>query len=398
MHYEAEKGGHHHLLAITNAKIYTVTDGVIEQGSILMQGGKITAVGKSVSIPAEAQVIDAKGAIITPGFIDEHTHVGGWEEGLGWEGADFNEWTDPVTPHVSILDGINPADIGFADARKGGVTTVQITPGSSNIIGGLMLALKTSGTIVDKMVLKYPTGMKSALGENPKSTYGSQGKAPATRMGSAALLREALLSGKQYVAKQERGDKDWKFDQKLDNLAKVIRKEIPLRIHAHRADDILTAIRIGKEFDINFTIEHCTEGHLIADEIVKNNVTACVGPTIWRRAKVETKNISPTTAAVITRAGGKVAIITDHNIVPQHYFRIAVGVCIREGMPEEEALKAITINAAEIIGVADRVGSLEVGKDADLAMWSGDPFEPLTHCLLTVIDGEIVYQRCEEGK
>ncbi|HBK84539.1 MAG TPA: amidohydrolase, partial [Firmicutes bacterium] len=271
------------MLAITNAKIYTVTDGVIEQGSILMQGGKITAVGKSVSIPAEAQVIDAKGAIITPGFIDEHTHVGGWEEGLGWEGADFNEWTDPVTPHVSILDGINPADIGFADARKGGVTTVQITPGSSNIIGGLMLALKTSGTIVDKMVLKYPTGMKSALGENPKSTYGSQGKAPATRMGSAALLREALLSAKQYVAKQERGDKDWKFDQKLDNLAKVIRKEIPLRIHAHRADDILTAIRIGKEFDINFTIEHCTEGHLIADEIVKNNVTACVGPTIWRR-------------------------------------------------------------------------------------------------------------------
>lgn len=385
------------MLAITNAKIYTVTNGVIEQGSILLVDGKIAALGPAIDIPAEARVIDAKGAIVTPGLIDEHTHVGGWEEGLGWEGADFNESTSPVTPHVSILDGVNPADVGFADARKGGVTTVQTMPGSSNIIGGLMLAMKTSGTIVDRMVLKYPTGMKAALGENPKNTFGSKGKAPTTRMGAAALLREALLSAQQYVAKQERGDKDWKFDPKLENMAKVIRKEIPLRIHAHRADDILTAIRIAKEFDIDFTIEHCTEGHLIAEEIVKHNVPVCVGPTVWRRAKVETKNISPTTPGVIARAGGKVAIITDHNIVPQHYFRIAVGLCIREGMPEEEALKAVTITPAEIIGVADRVGSLEVGKDADLVMWSGDPFEPLTHCLLTVIDGEIVYER-EEGK
>jgi len=384
------------LLAITNAKIYTVTNGVIEQGSILMVNGKIAALGPTIDIPAEAQIVDAKGAIVTPGLIDEHTHVGGWEEGLGWEGADFNESTSPVTPHVSILDGINPADVGFADARKGGVTTVQTMPGSSNIIGGLMLAMKTSGTIVDKMVLKYPTGMKAALGENPKNTFGSKGKAPTTRMGAAALLREALLSAQQYVAKRERGDKDWKFDAKLENMAKVIRREIPLRIHAHRADDILTAIRIGQEFNIDFTIEHCTEGHLIAEEIVKHNVPVCVGPAVWRRAKVETKNISPTTAGVIARAGGKVAIITDHNIVPQHYFRIAVGLCIREGMPEEEALRAVTITPAEIIGVADRVGSLEVGKDADVVMWSGDPFEPLTHCLMTVIDGEIVYKR-EEG-
>lgn len=384
------------MLAITNAKIYTVTNGVIEQGSILMVNGKIAALGPTIDIPAEAQIVDAKGAIVTPGLIDEHTHVGGWEEGLGWEGADFNESTSPVTPHVSIFDGINPADVGFADARKGGVTTVQTMPGSSNIIGGLMLAMKTSGTIVDKMVLKYPTGMKAALGENPKNTFGSKGKAPTTRMGAAALLREALLSAQQYVAKRERGDKDWKFDAKLENMAKVIRREIPLRIHAHRADDILTAIRIGQEFNIDFTIEHCTEGHLIAEEIVKHNVPVCVGPAVWRRAKVETKNISPTTAGVIARAGGKVAIITDHNIVPQHYFRIAVGLCIREGMPEEEALRAVTITPAEIIGVADRVGSLEVGKDADVVMWSGDPFEPLTHCLMTVIDGEIVYKR-EEG-
>ncbi len=385
------------MLVIKNAKIYTVTNGVIEQGSVLVQDGKIAAIGADIDIPAEVKVYDAQGAIVTPGLIDAHTHVGGWEEGLGWEGNDINETSNPVTPHVSILDGINPADVGFADARQGGVTTVQTMPGSANLIGGLMLAMKTSGDIVDEMVIKYPTGMKAALGENPKRNYGNQGKAPATRMGSAALVREALLKAKQYNEKKERGDKDWKFDLKLENLAKVIRKEIPLRIHAHRADDILTAIRIGKEFDLDFTIEHCTEGHKVADVIVKNKISACVGPAVWQRAKVETRELSPATAGVIARAGGKVAIITDHNIVPQHYLRIATGLCIREGLPEEEALKAVTINAAEIIGVAGRVGSLEVGKDADLVVWSGDPFEPLTHCLLTVIDGNIVYQR-EEGR
>lgn len=386
------------MLVIKNAKIYTVTNGVIDNGNILLKDGKIAAIGSSIDVPAAAEVIDVNGAIVTPGLVDEHTHVGGWEEGLGWEGNDINECTDPITPHMSILDGINPADIGFADARKGGVTTVQTMPGSGNVIGGLMLAMKTSGQIVDRMVLKCPTGMKAALGENPKRNFGSKGKAPSTRMGSAALLRETLLQAKYYNEKKERGDKDWKFDAKLENLAMVIRKEIPLRIHAHRADDILTAIRIGKEFDIDFTLEHCTEGHKIAETVVEAGVPACVGPAIWQRAKVETKDISPTTPGAIARAGGKVAIITDHNIIPQHYLRIAVGLTIREGMPEEEALKAVTINAAEIIGVADRVGSLEVGKDADLVVWSGDPFEPLTHCLLTVIDGAVVYRRNEEDR
>lgn len=386
------------MLAIINARLYTVTHGVIEHGTILIKDGKIAAVGETVEIPAYAEVLDATGQVVTPGLIDEHSHVGGWEEGLGWEGNDINESTDPCTPQLSILDGINPMDIGFADARKGGVTTVQTMPGSGNVIGGLMLAMKTSGTIVDKMVIKNPTGMKAALGENPKRNYGSQNKAPSTRMGMAAMLREHLLKAKQYVEKQERSDRDWKYDEKLDNLALVIRKVIPLRVHCHRADDILTAIRIGKEFDINITLEHCTEGHKVADAIVKAGVPACVGPAVWQRAKVETKDISPTTPGVIAKAGGKVAIITDHNIVPQHYFRIAVGLVIREGMPEEEALKAVTINAAEIIGVAQRVGSLEAGKDADVVIWSGDPFEPLTHCLRTIIDGETVYQRGEEGK
>lgn len=386
------------MLAIISARIHTVTNGVIESGSILIRDGKIAAIGADLEIPADAKVIDAQGQVVTPGLIDEHSHVGGWEEGLGWEGNDINEFTDPATSQLSILDGINPADIGFADARKGGVTTVQTMPGSGNVIGGLMLAMKTSGNIVDRMVIKHPSGMKAALGENPKRNYGTQGKSPSTRMGTAALLREYLLKAKQYNEKQERGDKDCKHDDKLHNLAMVIRKEIPLRVHCHRADDILTAIRIAKEFDINITLEHCTEGHKVAEVIAQNHIPACVGPAVWQRAKVETRDISPTTPGAVFRAGGKVAIITDHNIVPQHYFRIAVGLTIREGMPEDEALRAVTINAAEIIGVADRVGSLEPGKDADLVIWTGDPFEPLTHCVMTIIDGEVVYQRSEEGK
>lgn len=386
------------MLAITGARIHTVTNGVIAGGTILIESGKIAAIGESLTVPAGAQVIDASGCVITPGLIDEHSHVGGWEEGLGWEGNDINEFTNPVTPELSILDGINPFDIGFADARKGGVTTVQTMPGSGNVIGGLMLAMKTSGTVVDRMVLKHPSGMKAALGENPKRNYGSQNQAPSTRMGMAAMLRDWLLQAKQYVAKQERGDQNWQYDAKLENLALVIRREIPLRVHCHRADDILTAIRIGKEFEINISLEHCTAGHQVANAIVQAGVPACVGPAVWQRAKVETRDISPATPGVIYRAGGKVAIITDHNIVPQHYFRIAAGLVMREGLPEEETLRAVTINAAEIIGVADRVGSLEVGKDADLVIWSGDPFEPLTHCLTTIIDGEIVYQQSGEGR
>ncbi|MGI6344025.1 MAG: amidohydrolase [Bacillota bacterium] len=383
------------MLAITNAKIYTVTNGVIEQGTILIKDGKIAAVGSDLALPPGARVIDAQGQVVTPGLVDEHSHVGGWEEGLGWEGNDINEFTDPSTPHLTILDGINPLDIGFADARRGGVTTVQTMPGSGNVIGGLMLAMKTAGTIVDQMVIKNPTGMKAALGENPKRNYGSQGKAPGTRMGMAAMLRDHLLQAKQYVEKKERGDRDWRFDARWENLGKVIRREIPLRIHAHRADDILTAIRIGQEFDIDFTIEHCTEGSKVAEVLAKHGIWANVGPTIWQRAKVETKDITPSTAGDIVRAGGRVTIITDHNIVPQHYFRVSVGLAIREGLPEAEALKAVTINAAEVIGIADRVGSIEVGKDADLVLWSGDPFEPLTDCLMTIIDGKIAFEREE---
>jgi imidazolonepropionase-like amidohydrolase len=263
-------------------------------------------------------------------------------------------------------------------------------PGSGNIIGGLMLAIKTTGDVVDEMIVKNPTGMKAALGENPKRSYGMQNKTPKTRMGSAFLLRKALNETKEYMTKDDK-----KYDIEKENLALVLKKEIPLRVHAHRADDIITAIRIAKEFDIEITIEHCTEGHKVAKELADNGIWANIGPSIWRRAKVETKDITPETAAIVSKAGGKITLITDHNIIPQQHYRLTAGLAIREGLDEQTAWEAITINPAKVIGIDDRVGSLEVGKDADIAIWDGDPLELTSHCINTIIDGKIVYQREE---
>ena len=384
------------MLAIINGYVKTVTNGDHENCTVLCDQGKIVAIGQDLKIPEGASIIDAANCVVTPGLVDPHSHVGAWEEGLGWEGDDINEMTNPVNPGLRIIDAVNPQDIGFWDARRGGVTTVQTMPGSGNIIGGLMIAMKTAGTIVDDMVIKNPSGMKAALGENPKRFYGTQGKMPKTRMGSAALLRESLHLATLYNDNLQSG-KEQPYDYKMDALAMVIRKEIPLRIHAHRADDILTAIRVGKEFNIEITIEHCTEGHKVAAVLAENDIWANVGPSLWQRAKVETKDISPTTPAVIVAAGGKVTLITDHNIVPQHYDRIAAGLAVREGLTCDQAWEAVTINPAKVIGVEDRIGSLEIGKDADIVIWNGDPFEPLTHCLYTFIDGKLVYQ-AEEVK
>ncbi|MFP4456233.1 MAG: amidohydrolase family protein, partial [Clostridia bacterium] len=287
-----------------------------------------------------------------------------------------------------IIDAVNPGDVAFSDALSDGVTSVQTMPGSGNILGGLMIAIKTAGDIVDEMVLKNPTGMKAALGENPKRSYGMQNKIPKTRMGSAYLLRKALNEAKDYISKEDK-----KYDLKMENLSLVLKREIPLRVHAHRADDILTAIRISKEFDIEITIEHCTEGHKVAKELAENNVWANIGPSIWKRAKVETKDITPKTPVVVSNAGGKLTLITDHNIIPQQHYRLTAGLAIREGLDKEVAWEAITINPAKVIGISDRVGSLEVGKDADIAIWDGDPLELTTHCVMTLVDGKVVFER-----
>ena len=379
------------MLAFINAEIWTVSHGKIKNGKILLQDGKITALGKKISIPVEATVIDVQGKIITPGLIDSHSHVGVMEESIGWAGDDVNECTDPNTAQVRALDGINPYDQGFEDCLVGGVTTVQVGPGSGNVIGGEMVVLKTAGSVVDQMVIKQLSGMKAALGENPKNVYGSQKKMPSTRMGSAAVLRTALMDAKNYMLKKEAG-KEQAFDMRKENLIKVLKREIPLRVHAHRADDIVTALRIGDEFKIEISLEHCTEGDKVADLIAAKGVYAAVGPTMSAKSKVELKDMGYHTPVALAKAGVAFSIISDHPLIPEKYLHISAGLAIREGLDEEIALKAITEIPAKMLGLYERIGSLEVGKDADLVVWSEDPFEMMAQVCYTVINGTIVWQ------
>lgn len=385
------------MLAIINGHIKTMAGKEFAKGTILVENGKIVAIGDNIPLPPGAEVIDAAGNLVLPGFIDAHCHIGIFNESVGWEGEDGNEMTDPVTPHMRAIDGIYPEDQAFQDAREAGITTVGTGPGSGNVIGGEFVAMKTAGTVIDKMVLKTPTGLKCAFGENPKRVYGTQKKLPSTRMGTAAVMREALVKAQNYMKKLEKSkddpEKEPERDLRLENLVKVLKKEIPLRAHAHRADDILTAIRIAEEFGVNIVIEHCTEGHRIIDELKAHNVAAVVGPSLSNRAKVELKDRTFKTPGILAKAGIKVAIMTDAPVIPIEYLPICAGLAVKHGMDEEEALKAITINAAEITGVADRVGSLEVGKDADIVIMDGSPFEIKSHVLYTIIDGKVVYQK-----
>jgi imidazolonepropionase-like amidohydrolase len=385
------------MLAIVNGKIYTMAGEVLEKGTILVEGTKIKGIGTDLEIPKEAKIIDAAGKVIMPGIIDAHSHIGIFEEGMGFEGADGNEMTNPSTPHLRAIDAINPMDSAFVDAYKGGITTVVSGPGSANVIGGLALAMKTYGKIIDEMVILNPSGLKCAFGENPKRVYNAQKKMPTTRMGTAAIMREELIKAQNYLKKLEKGEKDEdkapERDLKMESLVKVLKKEIPLRAHAHRADDIVTALRIAEEFDVNITIEHCTEGHLIADYLGKKGVSVIIGPTLTAKPKIELQNLTFETGRVLYEAGVKFAIMTDHPVIPQQYLPICAALAHKDGLPEEEALKAITINAAEIIGVADRVGSLEVGKDADIIILSGHLFDYKTVVEKTIINGEIVYER-----
>lgn len=386
------------MLAITNGKIYTVSNEIINNGTILIDNGKISQIGQDIKIPEGAQVIDAGGKNIMPGFIDAHCHVGICEDGLGMEGNDGNEVTDPITPHLRAIDGINPIDKSFEEAYKSGITCLATGPGSANIIGGQFVAMKTYGRRIEDMIVKEPIAIKAALGENPKRVYGGQNKAPITRMATAAMLRDTLFKAKIYMEKKEAVNYDLlkmpKFDMKMEAMEKVIKKEIPLKIHAHRADDILTAIRIGKEFDINITVDHCTGGHLVADFIAEEGVDVVVGPSMMFRSKVEVSELTFETPAILSKAGVKIAIMTDCPATPIQYLPYFVGLAIKFGLDEKEALKAITINAAEILGIGNRVGSLEVGKDGDLIIVDGDPFLDINNRLMaTIIDGKVVYQR-----
>ncbi len=401
------------MIAIVDGKVMTITQGTLEKGTVLVEGGRIVAVGEEVEIPEDAQVYDATGKVVMPGLIDAHCHVGIFPDGIGREYSDGNEMTDPITPHLRALDAVHPEDPAFKDLVTAGVTTVLTGPGSANLIGGQWVCLKTAPKAsVEQMVLLEPAGMKMALGENPKRVYGEQKKLPSTRMGNAAALRAALVDAQnylekwrryeadlaQYEAKAEAGDADAESpklperDLKLDALGKVLRREMRARVHAHRADDMLTAIRIAEEFELDLTLEHATEGYKIADILAAKGIPVTAGPILFSRVKYELKDMTPKNPGALTRAGVKVAIQTDETSATK-YLAINAALAVREGMPEEAALRAITINAAEIIGVADRVGSLEVGKDADIVVFDGHPFDYRTVPELVLVDGLVAYRR-----
>jgi len=386
------------LLVIRNATLYTITDG-IKEGSLLVDDqGKIASIGDvDMEIPMGATVIDASGKILMPGMIDAHGHAGVYEEGLGFEGSDGNEMTDPVTPHLRTIDAINPHEEGIIEALRAGVTAMCILPGSANVIGGQGVTVHMHGNTVEDMIIKEDGGLKIAFGENPKRVYSGQKKTPSTRMATAAVLRENLVKAQNYMAKQEQAKDDpTKFverDLKMEVLVRVLKREIPVRAHAHRADDIMTALRIAKEFNLDISIEHCTEGHKITKELKEAGVWALVGPTISNRSKVELQELSFTTLKVLWEEGIPVTITMDHPVVPVGYLPTAAGYAVKAGLPYEEALKAITLNPAKVLGIADRYGSLEVGKMADLVLWSGDPLEIQSQVEQVFIHGEVVYSR-----
>ncbi len=383
------------MLAIVNARIETVSHDIIADGQILVENGKIIAIGSNLEIPSEARYIDAAGRTVTPGIVEAHAHIGIGEQGLGWEGQDTNETSSPVTPWCNALDGINMRDTAFEDFRRAGITSVSVPPGSANIIGGTAVALKCKGEIITDAVIRT-TGMKCALGENPKAVYGGKNKAPGTRMGSAAVFREALLKAKQYLAKLEaaKTEKDKpKFDKQSEALLPVMRGELPLMIHCHRSDDIVTAVRICEEFGVRYVLEHVTDGFLLVDFLKERQVHCAVGPTMHYGSKVENRERDFRTPVAFARAGIDFCFTTDHAVLAGQWLPLTAGLAVGWGMDRDAAFRAITLASAEHAGIADRVGSLEVGKDADIVIWSGDPLDFTTHADVTIIDGTVVFER-----
>ncbi|MDG5471476.1 amidohydrolase [Jeotgalibacillus sp. ET6] len=374
--------------AVTNVTGVDGTGKQVKNIKILIEDGKFSKIGQDIEIPEGCEVIDAGGKYFTPGLIDVHTHLGVHEEGVGKEGQDFNETSRAATPQVRAIDGINPLEKGFSDARKAGVTTVQVMPGSANVMGGEMVVLKTAGTIIDEMVIKNPSGLKAAMGENPKRFHGDKGIMPTTRMGVAAILREKFIEAQNYSAKRKEGKADRNLE--LENIVKVLDKEIPLRVHAHRADDIVTILRLKNEFQFNLTIEHCTEGHKIAPFIAKHDVRVSVGPTMSPRSKIELADKGWNTLTALAEENIPFSITTDHPVIAIEHLMTSTILAVKNGLTEEQALCAITLDAAKHLGIDDRTGSVEVGKDADFVLWSGDPFDLRNKVEQTYIYGERV--------
>ncbi|MFC7063075.1 amidohydrolase [Halobacillus seohaensis] len=369
---------------IKNVSIFPITSSPITNGIVHIIDGKIHDFGEKLQFPAQAEIIDGKGQHLYPGFIDVHTHLGLYDEGTGWAGSDANETIEPTTPHLRAIDGAHPLDPAFFHARKAGVTTAHIMPGSANIIGGTTSVIKTIGHTINEMIIKETAGLKMALGENPKRVHSPSKNASITRLGIMGTLRETFYAARKSSSPE---------DLRIQPIIKALNREIPVRIHAHRADDIITALRFADEFDLDLRIEHCTEGHLIVDQLAGRGLQVSVGPTFTRMSKIELRNKTWQTYKVLHEHGVQVSIMTDHPYTPIQYLNICAALAAREGLPMEDALRGITITPAKNLGIDDRVGSIEKGKDADLVLWNGNPFEFMSLPIWTMIDGEIVYRQ-----
>ena len=385
------------MIAITNGKVVTVTGETYEKGIVLVEDGKIVAVGADIAVPADAEVINAEGMWVTPGLIDAHTHISNFNEPRTNPGPplDGNEMSDPVTPQVRAFDAVNPHDYAINVVRQAGFSTVCILPGSANVIGGTGTVIKLrNAETAEEMEVPGCEQMKFAMGENPKRCYGTDRKLPMTRMGVAALIRETLFKAKVYSDKLKAAETDPSKapepDFRLDALVPVVRGEMRCRIHAHRADDVMTAIRFAEEFGLDYTIEHCTEGHKIVDALKVRNIRCTIGPHLLSPTKQELWNMTLKNSAILANAGLTVSLTADEGSRTA-YLPATLGILMRNGLSEADAFKGVTINPAKTLGLEDRIGSLEVGKDADIAIFDGHPFSSLSMCRLSMIDGKVVH-------
>ena len=383
------------MLLLKNATIRSMAKAGTFDGSVLIKDGKIAEVSNVISLPESAacETIDVRHHLLMPGLIEAHCHMGITEEKKGQEGDDCNETVHPITPMLRSIDAINTMDAAFSDAVRAGITSANIGPGSSNVVGGQFAVIKTCGRRIDDLILKMPSAMKVAFGENPKVNYSGMDMSPATRMAIAGMLRNELVNARQYLCDYEKNNTPYSLH--YEAWRQVFEKKIPLKAHVHRVDDIFTAIRIAKEFDLRMTLDHCSEGHLIAEELAAENYPAIVGPDFTTRNKIEVQNVAFKTAGILANAGVTVAITTDHPVSLIQSLPLCVGLSVKQGLSLEDGYRAMTINAAKICGTDDRVGTIEKGKDADIAIFDGNPMETFTKTLMTIIDGKVVYRTKE---
>lgn len=383
------------MLLLKNATIRSMAKAGTFDGSVLIKDGKIAEVSNVISLPESAacETIDVRHHLLMPGLIEAHCHMGITEEKKGQEGDDCNETVHPITPMLRSIDAINTMDAAFSDAVRAGITSANIGPGSSNVVGGQFAVIKTCGRRIDDLILKMPSAMKVAFGENPKVNYSGMDMSPATRMAIAGMLRNELVNARQYLCDYEKNNTPYSLH--YEAWRPVFEKKIPLKAHVHRVDDIFTAIRIAKEFDLRMTLDHCSEGHLIAEELAAENYPAIVGPDFTTRNKIEVQNVAFKTAGILANAGVTVAITTDHPVSLIQSLSLCVGLSVKQGLSLEDGYRAMTINAAKICGTDDRVGTIEKGKDADIAIFDGNPMETFTKTLMTIIDGKVVYRTKE---